>query len=902
MRAVPLLAIVALAAVAQAATGPGGIDPALLRQDQELRRQRLHDLHLLVRQELWPAERAEVRVALAETLAEEARKLRIGLVADMPDAAARDAAALQAEDDGIYALEAMLMDARVLPELVRDRARFVLAELKARQGDDAGAVAALLAIERTTSDPERKARAATRRGALLGRSFDDSALREAHRAYTVAFESAPSVDTRLDLARSALEVGLADEAIAHFGTLLGARDDDAEGRGRAIRAFAARTLAQLLARHRSPEEAAAHVVALGAVGRPVWLRLGISYGARDALVPMYDALSSARRLDPAVEARIDATARLADAAMRRDRKPEAAHWIHTLGRALDGLEPGGRLWLASRQNAEVGMKRVIEQVYRDPHDAWGVQDAERIFSAYLQHFGETPYAPTVHYVRGVRRAEAADDCDGHRAAADSFRSAFEATEARDRALAAESGLGLLRSLAACRPAWAPDAPRPPTSPVDPVVASFGRRLLAIEPEAAVAAEALDLLGVTLLAADDVPGARVVFEEAVAIDGEHLAAAAEHLLVTLELAGDLDAYARRSKGFARDERLSPAQRGDMQARARDVQLVQARAITDDGYRARALLAFAEAHPSTPSARAALLDAAAAFGRLGEWVAATRALEDAVAREVAAGDIGDGHLALAELAARQGRFDVAARYYTRWLADAPSGASASRETVRLHAVALWRALDAPERAEALRLAGLQPDARADAILEVFDTGRSALARRLAGEVELPRATRAAFEALWGCADGAPWPDEAFAGVPGALAVRLHNACGVYRAEALVTELPPPATAGGPGVEAVGALKDRLGVLRAQQPQPSASDQLRFGLVDTRLFASYVAFAAQGIEALTPSQRSRLQIAARAAWASWHRAARRLEGGPVDGVHSARLGAALQHLLTLPALEDR
>lgn len=886
------------------AARPDGIDPALLREDQALRRQRLHDLHLLVREEIWPHERAEVRVALAETLSEEARKLRVGLVADMPDEEVRERLAMQAEDDGIYVLEAMLMDAAVLPERVRDQARFVLAELKQRQGDLEGATAALLAIERSTTDPERKAEAATRRGAILGRSFEDSALLEAHRAYTVAFENKPNMDTRLDLARSAIRVGLADEAIAHFDALLHSTDVH-EGRGDAIRDFAAGALAKLLAQHRTPEAAAAHLVALGPAGRSVWLPLGISHGKRGATVAMYDAFSYARRLAPKPQARIEATARLADAALRRGVRPEAAHWVDTLGRMLDGIERGSPLWLASHQNAEIGMKRVIEQVYRDRHEDWTEKDAERIFTAYLRHFAATPYAPTVNYVRGVRLAEAATDCDDHRAAAESFQRAFDATLESDARFAAESGLGMMRSLAACREAWAPDAPRPPESEVDAELVALGLRVLAIGPEPAITGELLDLVGLALLAAGDVPGARKAFEDAVALDGAHVPASAEHLLVVLESVDELEAYAERARRFAEDARLSPAQRADMQARVRDVELLRANRIGDPHRRAGALMAFVRAHPDTDSARAALLSAAASFGEAGDWVAAHRALEDAVAREAMSGEIGDAHLRFADLSARQGRFAVAAEHYTRWLEAAGSQDREHAGRVRDHAVALWRALDEPGRAERVRLGALPPSERAarmaEAALAALDRGEVDRARAIVAEVEDPDpARRLAFDRVWRCLD-ARQPLAPPAGED-PLTIRLSNVCAVHRAESLLVHIPSPQTRGARGVEAVGALKDRLTALRADRPDLTPGQALRFQLVDAALFAGYVSFAAEGLDALDERQRAHLAQAAATAWTLWRRSAEATKARAIDGLYSSRVGSTLRRLADMPNVEGR
>lgn len=888
------------AAVERSAAPPAepasAIDEALLRRDLELRRRRLADLHVLSRLELRAAERAEVRVALVEVLAEQADRLRIGMVPPGMDEATREQEALRAEDDGIYLLDAMLMNPDTLPRVVRDRAWFLFAELKEAQGDDRGAIRALRAVERTTSDPDRRARAAAKRGALLGRSFEASALVEAYGAHRVAFENAPSVANRLDLARAAGRVGHADEAIAHYSALVDALAAAEQVDDRAARSLAVASLARLLAERRTPEEAAAHIVAIGTGGRRVWRPLAISYGKGDAVEAMYDALSRARRLDPDPRVRLEATARLADAALRLDRRDEAARWVSMVDRALTELDPETPAGIAGRQNAELAMRRVIEQIYHDSFEAWRPADADRVLEAYLRHFGESSYAATVYYVRGVRRTEAGGGCAVHREAARDFRRAFDRTHARDPTFAAEAGLAMVRSLATCRGPWAADAPRPPTSPLDAALVSFGGRLLAIEPSPAIVGETSSLIGLALLAADELPEARAAFERALDADGDHLPTAAEHLLVTLELSGDLAAYSARAQAFADDARLPAPRRAEMRARLRDVALVRAMGIEGDADRARALMDFVRAHPDAPSARRALLAAAEAFGRIADWRSARLTLEDAVAREIVDGLIGDGHLRLAELAARQGRFAEAAAIYTRWLNAGPAGADDPQRTaIRAHTAALWRALDEPDRARAIAEPNRADAAhRLDDAIAALTRGDVDEARRLVGGEGGP-----AHVYLRACLDGDPvgGPPR---GVPAERLERLRSACAPHRAEALLAEVPPSDTDGARGVDAVGGLKDRFDRLLAARGRPAAGELLRYQLVNARLFARYVGFAAQSGAALDDEARADVARTAQVAWALWRRASEAVGRRPIDGLYSARVGAALLDLIDMPRLE--
>lgn len=872
----------------------------LIARDAALRARRLEDLELLSRTEPRAHPRAEAQLALLETLAEEGRRQRDGKVPGPDDPGQQIRAAQAVEDQAIWTLDLLLRVPDMLPEPVRDRAWLLLAELQLREGGEQQALGALKMVEARSGHPGRRARAASRRGAILERREDDASQRVAYAARRVAFEAEPQLGRRFALARSAARVGRSEEAIAHYGALLQQLADATEPGAQNTRAFCAKGLAELLAGTRSPRAAAAYVEALGPAGAPLWRRLGIAH--REARPrAAYAALDRARRLDPSAAHRADATARLVDLALTLERRDEVARSIAALIEALDGVDrqtmSGGRAHI----NAERVVKRVIELIDHEPAAAWDPADAEQIFAAYLATFAEARYAPTAYYVRGVHRARRAADCAGHRRAAQDFRRAFDRLEADDPAAAADAGRAMVRSLAACRPPWPPDDPRPPASPVDPALVSFGVRLLATDPSPPIAGEVAAHIGLAHLAADDLPAARAAFERAVGHAGEHLPGAAEQLLVTLELAGELDVYAERAGAFAEDPRLPPDRRADMQARVRGVAFVRARAVEEPTERAARLMDVVRLNAETATARDALIEAADAYGRAGDWIAARLALEDAVAREVTAGQIDRAHLELADLAARRGRFAEAAAHYTRWLdaRDGPDDEHGAR--IRAYAVAAWQALGEIERALEVELMGApaaeRGERRFEAALAALERGDAAASARLLGGATDGGLRRAAdFVSRCAAGDGPPRRPR---GTTAARAERLVAACAVHRAEALLEERPDPA-AGAEGLGALAELRDRLWRIANARSAAGYAEAARYGLVDARLVAAYAGLAAQAGDALDPRDAAAIAASTDTAWRDWRQLAADAAEWPVDGVYSARLGATLLDLVRAPPME--
>ncbi|MEZ4434788.1 MAG: hypothetical protein R3F65_20485 [bacterium] len=904
--ALGLLALAAPAAAADGQPAPAPTDPtaeariaAARAQDATLRRRRLADLRALARHEPRPSGRSEAYLALAETLAEDARAARIGLIPDITTEADREAEALRAEDRALAVLELLLQRGDALPTEQRDRAGFLYAELMLSQDDTRKAEAALATIERTTDDPRRRARAAALRGQILGKSWEEPALQASLAAYTRALVTAPTIENRLGAAAAAARLGRADEALAHYAALLQLRPAQDDHEGRAARRFAAKATARLLTEYRAPAAAFAHVEALGPAGHPVWYPLGESYGLRDAPADMHRALDRARALDPEPRERFDAEAALIDAALRLGDRPQAAARARALGDALTALPEDLQDRAEWRAVAESAIKRAVERIYHDPPAAWTDPDAHRVLDTYLAHFRDAPYVPHVWYVRGVRRAEAATGCADHRAAAEDFRRAFDDAADTWPRLATEAGLAAIQSLAACRPAEIDLDGRPPATEVDPALISLAGRALDRRPEPPIEARIDTWLGLARLATGDDGGAIAALTRATEIEGPHLETAAVQLLRALKLAGDVAALERRADAFADDPRLSPALRAAMRERAWAAGYALAADATTPAERARRLLDYARDNPDAPGAGPALVAAAAALGEAGEWGQATATLEAAAAQEAALDRIGDAHLALADLLERQGRPRDAAERTTRWLLAQPPDAP-DRNTIQALTAARWIALGDPLRAHALTAPEADRDAtRLDAAIAALHRADRPAARALAADEPRDRALRALHAELGRCLAGDPAPITA-------LARRRRDprqdallaACAVTATEALLDDRPPPGAADA--LEDISARITRLEALAlAAQPAADPITWIRIQLVGARLYATYVRLAAGAGDTLDPDTRALIAGAAAQAWATWLGAAQYSDALGLDGVLSARVGAALGDLVTLPEI---